>query len=217
MGVPVVIYGKSGAGKSRSLKNFGEDEILYVNVEGKRLPFRTTFKRTLVTDDVTLIFKAINKAVSQKVKTIVLDDVGLIMTHIFMAQHRNKSGSASFEMYDNIADTMYSLISFVQANIPDDVIVYFLMHEDTDDFGNTKLKTLGKLLDNKCQIAERLTIMIRCQSDNGKHFFRTVTDGSDITKSPEEMFSADEIENDLKAVDTAIREYYGMVATSVGE
>ena len=53
-----------------------------------------------------------------------------------------------------------------------------------------------------------VTIAIRCMSNSGRHFFKTVTDGSDITKTPEEMFEGEEIENDLKAVDLAIREYY---------
>ena len=35
-------------------------------------------------------------------------------------------------------------------------------------------------------------------------------DGSDITKSPEEMFDKLVIDNDLKYVDTVIREYYGI-------
>ena len=35
MGVAVLIYGRSGSGKSRSLKNFAEDEIFLVNVIGK--------------------------------------------------------------------------------------------------------------------------------------------------------------------------------------
>jgi hypothetical protein len=55
-----------------------------------------------------------------------------------------------------------------------------------------------------------VTIALRCMSTGGRHFFRTVTDGSDITKAPEEMFTAEEIENDLKAVDSAIREYYNI-------
>lgn len=40
MGECVIVYGKSGSGKSRSLLNFGEDEIFLVNVIAKRLPFR---------------------------------------------------------------------------------------------------------------------------------------------------------------------------------
>ena len=42
-----------------------------------------------------------------------------------------------------------------------------------------------------------------------RHFFRTQSSGMDISKSPEGMFDL-EIENDLKAVDTRIREYWGL-------
>ena len=52
------------------------------------------------------------------------------------------------------------------------------------------------------------TIALRCMSDNSKHFFRTQSDGSDICKTPLGMFEDKEIDNDLKAVDTVIREYY---------
>ena len=78
------------------------------------------------------------------------------------------------------------------------------------DFGNTKLRTIGKLIDNKVILEGMVTICLRCMSDNGKHFFATETTGRDITKAPEDLFSEKEMENNLKAVDTAIREYYDM-------
>ncbi|MDO5547718.1 MAG: AAA family ATPase [Eubacteriales bacterium] len=206
MGIPVYIYGKSGSGKSRSLKNFAEDEILLVNVEAKQLPFRSTFRYVLKTDNIDTIIQQMQK---MPCKTAVIDDAGYLMTHFFMKHHRNKSGNASFEMYDNIADMMYNLISRIKTALPGDVIVYIMLHEDKNDFGEVKLLTLGKLLDSKVNLQGMVTICLRCMSENGKHFFRTVTDGSDITKAPEEMFPETEIENDLKAVDTAIREYWG--------
>ena len=208
-GVVVLIYGKSGSGKSRSLKNFAEDEILLVNVEGKPLPFRKKFKYTMQSDDISQIVSQIAK---MPCKTAVIDDAGYIMTHLFMAQHRNKKGNASFEMYDDIADAMYNLISGLKnwKGIADDKIIYIMFHEDTDDFGNTKFKTFGKLIDNKICMEGMVTICIRCMSDEGKHFFRVQTDGSDITKTPEDMFDTAEIDNDLKLVDTTIRNYYGL-------
>ena len=206
MGVPVLLYGKSGAGKSRSLKNFAEDEILLVNVEAKPLPFRSRFKYELQTDKINTIIEQLQK---MPCKAAVIDDAGYLMTHFFMKHHRNKSGNASFEMYDNIADMMYLLITSIKA-LPTDVIVYIIMHEDKNDAGETKLLTIGRLLDNKVNLPGMVTICLRCLSENGKHFFRTATDGSDITKAPEEMFPEVEIENDLKAVDTAIREYWNL-------
>ena len=207
MGIPVYIYGKSGSGKSRSMKNFSEDEILLVNVEAKPLPFRSKFKYVLKTDNIDTIIQQMKK---MPCKTAVIDDAGYLMTHFFMKHHRNKSGNASFEMYDNIADMMYNLIRDIKTKLPDDVIVYLMLHEDKNDYGDVKLLTLGKLLDSKVNLQGMVTICLRCMSENGKHFFRTVTDGSDITKAPEEMFSDAEIENDLKAVDTAIREYWNL-------
>ena len=207
MGIPVYIYGKSGSGKSRSMKNFSEDEILLVNVEAKPLPFRSKFKYVLKTDNIDTIIQQMKK---MPCKTAVIDDAGYLMTHFFMKHHRNKSGNASFEMYDNIADMMYNLIRDIKTKLPDDVIVYLMLHEDKNDYGDVKLLTLGKLLDSKVNLQGMVTICLRCMSENGKHFFRTVTDGSDITKAPEEMFSDAEIENDLKAVDTAIRESWNL-------
>ena len=75
--------------------------------------------------------------------------------------------------------------------------------------GETKLRTIGKLIDNKVCMEGMVTICIRCMSDNGKHFFRTATDGFDITKTPEEMFGDAEIDNNLKLVDDTIRDFYG--------
>lgn len=208
MGIPVFIYGKSGSGKSRSLKTFGENEIALINVEGKALPFKGSFTYTFKTDSVDTIIKSL-KSLPEKVKTAVIDDCGYIMTHHFMKNHRKMQGTAQFDMYNQMADDMYSLVNGVK-ELPDDIIVYMIFHEETSEYGDTKLMTIGKLLDQKANLIGMVTIAIRCMSDSGRHFFRTVTDGTDITKTPEEMFSEEEIENDLKAVDTAIRKYYSI-------
>lgn len=208
MGMPVIIYGKSGSGKSRSMKFFKEDEIFLINIEGKSLPFRQSFKYVGKTDKLDSIIEQIKK---MPLKVCVIDDAGYLMTHTFMDNHKNKKGSASFDMYDDIADTMYFLIQRIKKEVPDDVIVYIIFHEDTNDSGETKIRTIGKLLDNKVCLEGMVTVCIRCMSDNGKHFFRTVTDGFDITKAPEELFGEDEteIDNNLKYVDQKIREFYG--------
>lgn len=140
----------------------------------------------------------------------MIDDAGYIMTHLFMENHRNKKGNASFEMYDDIADAMYGLVKRIKAEVSDpEKIVYIILHEDTDDFGVSRLRTIGKQLDRKVCLEGMVTICIRCASENGNHFFRTVTDGSDITKTPEDMFADPEIENNLKFVDDTIRDFYG--------
>ena len=206
MGMPILVYGKSGSGKSRSLKFFGEDEILLINIEGKELPFRSAFKYICRTDSLDTIITQIQK---MPCKIAVIDDAGYLMTHHFMDNHRNKKGNASFDMYDDIADKMYFLIQRIKKETPEDITVYIIFHEDTNDAGDTKIKTIGKLIDNKICMEGMVTVCIRCMSDNGKHFFRTQTDGFDITKAPEDMFEEPEIDNNLKLVDDTIRSFYG--------
>ena len=106
MGLPVLIYGKSGSGKSRSLKFFDENEVLLLNTERKELPFRKRFVTTGFTDDPDKIIAWAKK--SEK-KVVVIDDAGYIMTHLFMANHRIKKGNSQFDMYNDIADVMYNI------------------------------------------------------------------------------------------------------------
>lgn len=207
MGLPVVIYGKSGSGKSRSMKNFKKDEIALINVEAKALPFRGKFDLTM--NEVSFTSVAINalRKLPENINTIVIDDAGYLMSHYFMAKHRDMKGNAQFDMYNQIADDMCELIKTIKA-LPENKIVYLMFHEETNDYNETKLFTIGKLLDQKANLVGMVTICLRCMSADGNHFFRTVTDGNDVTKAPEEMFETEEIPNDLKAVDVAIRKYY---------
>ena len=208
MGQIVLIYGKSGSGKSRSLKNFARDEILFINVEKKALPFRGSFKYSLETDNIHSIKQQLEK---MPLKTAVIDDAGYLLTNTFMRGHSGgKKGAAVYDLYNDIADMYWGLFRFIKDTLPRDVIVYILMHEDISDDGSARLKTIGRLLDEKVCLEGMVTICLRCVSEQGKHFFRTATDGRDITKTPEDLFSSDKIDNDLKAVDTAIREYYEM-------
>ena len=98
----------------------------------------------------------------------------------------------------------------------DDTIVYFMMHPDYDDAGNMKPKTIGKMLDNQFTIEGVMPIVLVAFGDeNGYHFMTNDTHG--IAKSPDGMFAEQVIDNDLKAVDTAIREYWQMKPLGGGD
>ena len=214
MAEAVLIYGKSGTGKSTSLENFGEKEIYLINVIGKRLPFKKKFVYTTVTDDAEKIKRAMAK-VPDNVKTIVIDDAGYLMTNQFMLGHSgDKSGGNTFDLFNRIADSFWSLISYIKA-LPEDKVVYLIMHEDMNDFGQRKLRTIGKLLNEKVCIEGMCTVVLRAETMGGKYCFVTQNEGNDICKSPVGMFSDIRIPNDLKAVDTAIREYWGLTPSGV--
>lgn len=209
MGRIVLIYGKSGSGKSRSLKNFADDEIFLINVEDKDLPFRKSFKYVKSTDNYTTIKKGLEK---MPTKIAVIDDAGYLITNAFMRGHSGgRKGNQVFELYNEIGDNFWGLFEFIKRQLPRDVIVYIIMHEDqTSDGSSYKLRTIGKILDEKVCLEGMVTVCLRCMSTEGRHYFRTKTDGYDITKTPEDMFSSEEIENDLKMVDSTIREYYNI-------
>lgn len=201
----VLIYGKSGSGKSRSLKNFGSEEIYLANITGKRLPFRSGFKYVTNGDDLNQIKRALAK---MPCNIAVIDDAGYIMSNHFMREHSApKKGASQFDMYNDLADEFWSLINYCKS-LPDEKVVFIMMHEETSEYGDTKLRTIGKLLDQKVCIEGMCTIVLRCCTEGQNHFFATTTDGSDITKAPEGMFDNDRIENDLKAVADAISKYY---------
>lgn len=208
MGENIIIYGKSGSGKSRSLKNFGEEEIYLINTIGKRLPFKNGFKFVTTSDNLDVIKIGLKK---MPMKTAVIDDAGYLMTNQFMRGHATpKKGSSSFDLYNDIADGFWGLFNFVKNELPKDVLVYYLLHEDTSDYGETRLRTIGKLLNDKVCIEGMATVVLRCMTEGSKHFFRTQSDGMDISKSPEGMFEDLKIENDLKYVDATIRDYWGL-------
>ena len=101
------------------------------------------------------------------------------------------------------------MIDYIIKSLPQDVIVYFLHHAEETDSGKIKAKTIGKMLDNQLTVEGLFSIVLFCRTDGTRHVFETQSDGHTTAKSPMEMFER-EIDNDLKAVDTAIREYYGM-------
>lgn len=213
MAEAVLIYGKSGTGKSTSLENFGESEIYVIKVLAKRLPFPKQFLYTTVTDDVEKIKRALAK-VPDNIKAVMIDDAGYLMTNHFMRGHSgDKSGGNTFDLFNSIADEFWSLINAIKA-LPEDKIVYLTMHEDTNDFGEKRLRTIGKLLNEKVCIEGMCSIVLRSETVGGKYYFVTQNEGNDISKSPKGMFDEIRIPNDLKAVDTAIREYWGLTPTT---
>ena len=205
MAIPVLIIGKSGSGKSTSLRNcVGNTEWGLINVLNKPLPFKGKMPQ-IATDDYAKVMQTL---AGSKAKSIVVDDAGYLITNYFMKNHSTKgTGNQIFTMYNTLADNFWNLIEFIKT-LPEDKIVYIIMHEDTNEFGDVKPKTIGKMLDEKICLEGMFTIVLRCVQENGKHLFITQSNGGAVSKSPMGMFDTLEIDNDLLAVDTTIRAYY---------
>ena len=203
MGLPVLILGESGSGKSTSLRNFKKDELVIYNVAGKPLPFRggTQLNRA---DNVS--YNTIMQNMSKKkFRCYVIDDSQYLLAFELFGRVAEKT----YDKFTEMAVHFYDLIQFVIRQMPPDCIVYFLHHTDDID-GKVKAKTVGKMLNEKLTVEGLFSIVLMAKNLDGRYIFRTHSDGRDTVKTPMDMFEPDEIDNDLKAVDAAIREYYSM-------
>lgn len=212
MAIPVLVIGRSGSGKTYSLKNFKPDEVGILSVEKGRLPFRSDLKvakvKSFTTSDCTpaqanvarysWIETTIKKA---KLKSIVIDD----SQYLLAGELFDRAYEKGYDKFVGIAANFRNLIHSINELEDDDKIVYFLHHSELDADGREKVKTIGKMLDEKLCIEGCFDIVLYCQDQK----FFTQSNGQSVAKTPEGMFDL-EIPNDLKAVDTAIREYYGL-------
>lgn len=198
MGIPVMILGESGSGKSTSMRNFEVGEVGIFNVASKPLPFR---KKLAKADGATYqaIVGGLKKATLNK---YVIDDSQYLMAFEMF----NRAKETGYGKFTDMALNFKQLIDCVIKDTPPDCIVYFLHHVQKSEHG-IKAKTVGKMLDDQLSVEGLFSIVLRAKTENGKYIFVTQTDGTDTCKSPMEMF-AREIDNDLKFVDSAIREYW---------
>jgi hypothetical protein len=212
MAIPVFVIGRSGSGKTYSIKNFSADEVGVISVEKGRLPFRTDIKTVKIPKDFTVNTSAqlnaakyawIEMIISKsKAKSIIIDDSQYLLVNELFDRSKEKG----YDKFTDIAVNFRNLVHFVNDMPDNDKIVYFLHHSESDTDGREKAKTIGRMLDEKLTLEGCFDIVLYCQD----HKFFTQAEGMSTAKTPEGMFDDAEIPNDLKAVDTAIREYYGL-------
>lgn len=201
MGFSVLILGKSGQGKSTSMRNFKPGEIGIFNTIGKPLPFRNKLD---MVDHPT--YETIYKSLTANNKNCyVLDDVG----YLLQLENIHRADESGWGKYMNMQAKFAKILE--AANHTDsNTIVYFMMHPEFDNLGNMKPKTIGKLLDEKLDVAGMFPMVMIAERAEEGYCFVTQSDGKTPAKTPMGMFDDDRIDNDLKLVDSTIREYYGM-------
>ena len=211
MSIATVIIGKSGTGKSASLRNLDPSQCLLIQAVDKPLPFKSrgwvrrdpalkTPFNVFRTDSATEICKAIEKT-SKKI--IVVDDFQYVLANELM----RRSDERGYDKFSDIARHGWDVFQAATSR-PADVRVYILSHSDEDEQGRVKLKTIGKMLDEKIVLEGLVTMVLRTEVMDGNYYFRTKNNGNDSCKSPIGMFTDERIPNDLQAVDAAVRGYY---------
>lgn len=217
MSYATLILGESGTGKTCSLRNLPPSNTLLIQPVRKPLPFHTNDWKEIVSrndggnifvcNDAPTIVKVMNKAPQE---IIVIDDWQYILASQYMARRNEKS----FDKFTDIGGAGYDIASCA-SELPANKRVYVLAHTSTDDNGNVRIKTLGKLLDEKIVIEGMFTTVLRTHVDPGanRYSFTTQNNGHDTVKSPLGMFPDKEIENDLATIDATLCDYYGIPTT----
>ena len=204
MGIAVLILGESGSGKSASLRNFKKEDVGILNVASKPLPFRNT--NGLVTVNKATYSMIKGAVTSPNRLSYVIDDAQYLMAF----ESFDKANITGYTKFTEMAKNYEEMLRVIQEDTSPDTIVYVMQHIDTDENGKIKAKTLGKMLDQQLTIEGLFSIVLLAKADERRHYFVTQSDGTNPCKSPMGMFDDIEIDNDLKAVDTVIREYWGM-------
>ena len=212
----ILILGKSGTGKSTSLRNLIPEETLIINVIGKSLPFRgykNKYKplspdgltgNYYASDDPMKIKRLIAKVnlTRPDIKHIILDDFGFTIAHSFMRKcHIN-----GFGKFSDIAKETFDIFEAMN-DLRDDLTCVVIMHTEIDVSGMHNAKTIGKAIDNYVNIEGTFTYVFHALVSEGNYVFLTNSDGQHVCKTPMGCFSESKIDNDLNEVIKTIHNY----------
>lgn len=212
MSIATLILGSSGSGKSTSMRNLQPEKTLLIQCIRKPLPFKSSaWKMVTKENPEGSVFQTDNPAHIEKAmrnsrkEIVVIDDYQAVMVNELMS----RSAERGYEKFSDIGKNAWNIFTAAGALDPSRR-VYILAHTQTDEFGQVRMKTVGKMVDQTIVPEGFFTIVLRTEVTNGVYQFSTQTNGQDCCKSPMEMFPERLIPNDLAAVDAAICAFYSL-------
>lgn len=195
----IFVLGHPGTGKSSSLRNFKKEDVGYISVTGKELPFKTDLKPVVAKTSLD-VAALINKS---KKPIIVVDDVNYLFTFQVFGRSQEKD---QFQVFRDIGNNFYKLVETV-LNKDTDQNIYLFGHIELNDRNLVQLKTAGKTIRDNIAPEGLTNIVLEAVNDLGEFVFKVRSDGLGV-KSPIDMFEDNTIPNDLKLVNEAINKYY---------
>lgn len=207
----ILVLGESGAGKSTSIRNLNPKETYIINVLDKPFPFRgykkmygKDYKNYHSTSDYREISKCIHWVNTQRpdIKTLILDDFQYVMATEFMDRAMEKG----YDKWSELGKHVWDIFNLLISTRPD-LYTFVLTHSDTDAAGKHKIKTLGKLLDEKVTLEGMFTVILHSKIIDGRYVFINQNDGIHLAKSPMGLFADKIIDNDLQYVLTNLYEF----------
>lgn len=195
----IFVLGHPGTGKSSSLRNFKKEEIGYISVTGKELPFKTDLKPVVAktTPEIKKLVEGSKKSI------VVIDDINYLFTFQVFGRSKDKD---QFQVFRDIAGDFYDLVKTI-IDKPTDQNIYMFGHIELNEHNLVLLKTAGQSIRNNIAPEGLSNIVFESAVDLGDFVFKVKTDGSGI-KAPMEMFEEATVPNDLKIVNDKINAYY---------
>lgn len=220
----IAVVGQTGTGKSTSVESLNPKETVIIGMTNKPLPFRgwkqhyTTGIKSggnyLITHDASKIVTAlefIDKS-RPEIKQVIIDDFQYLMSTEFM----ERSEETGWEKFTDIAKHAWNVIT-KSRDLREDLKVFIMTHDEIimENFSpKRKIKTIGKLLDDKITLEGLFTVVLftdvekKQGSDSLTYNFITQNDGTTTGKSPKGMFEELKIPNDLSFVIEQMNNYY---------
>lgn len=230
----IAIVGQSGSGKSSSVMPDAEisvigldpKETFIINIKDKPLPMRgwkkmyipipvgapPTTGNYFASTDAQAIIKVMLYIGANRpdIRNIVVDDSQYIMSEEFMVN----ALKAGYDKFNKMAKNMYDVIN-TGLSLPADRNFFLLTHSEEND-GMTDIKTLGKMLSDKVNLAGLFTVVlytnVKSNMQGTTYSFITNQHIDDrgihvMAKSPRGMFTEKLIPNDLGFVLKQVEEY----------
>lgn len=194
----IFVLGQPGTGKSSSLRDLKKEEVAYITVTGKELPFKSNIKPTPVKhmSDVQKMVIAAKKPI------VVIDDVNYLFTkEVFGADPK----ADKWDVFDKISKDFYNIVQAI-LNKDTDQNFYLFGHLEPET-STLALKTLGQATRKNNNPEGWTNIVFESTVELDEFVFKVKTDGSGV-KSPMDMFDAPTMSNDLKVINEKINKYY---------
>lgn len=224
----ILVTGKSGSGKTYSLgtldpkttfiicpdeknppfKGWRKNYIME-NSEGKFHPKDCNYYKTTKWENIrnTLKFISDNRP---DIKTVVLDTI----TYAMIGEFMDKAKTKGYDKFTEMGANVYQTLKMIDG-LRSDLVVIVMAHTDTETFNGVDKSGFGvpggKLVKDVVKpegmFYITLETLVEKTGDNVDFYFMTQNNTTNMAKSPNGMFAADKIPNDMKAVLEAIHKY----------
>jgi hypothetical protein len=214
----VLIIGQSGSGKSTSLRTLDPASTFIINVLDKPLPFKG-FKKGYIpvtkenklgnyftTHDWTTVVRCIDMVNKERedITTLIIDDWQYILSYEFIKRATEKG----YDKFSEFAHHGWATMNACTTGLRSSLTAFILAHTDIDQNGRSKLKTIGKMLDEKITLEGLFTTVLHSRIIDGQYLFQTQDNGDFLAKSPIGLFEELLIPNDLLVVKNAVESYF---------